>query len=234
MGRLLTVLLIFVFSELISQNTLEEVYNQTAKVYGIDDVLVNGSKYRSLHPVASGNPFFTDGTFSEGDISLKGRDFKVVFLKFDIEQQKVILKVFPDSANFKVIVLNNNYINNFTLQGKYFVNISSLLKTNSVSGFYELVYHGSFVFGRSYKKEFVANYSNNYPNGKYSKIKKASFVFREDGKHRIKKNKDLYYLFPQKKDLIKRFIKDNKIKLRKASNHKLNILMQYCDEISTE
>lgn len=234
MRRLITFLLVFISLNLFSQSNTEDIYNYTSEVYGIDDILVNGSKYRTLHPVAYGNPFFADGTFSKGNLSLKGRDFQNVLLKFDIEQQKVILKAFPDSANFKVIVLNDNYIKSFTLHERYFVNISDILETTTVDGFYELVYKGGFVFARSYKKGFVAVYSSKYPNGKYSKTKRESFIFRENLKHRIKKKKDLYELFPQQKGLIKKFMKDNKIKLHKASNQNLNILMQYCDEVSAK
>ena len=229
-----TFLSLLISLSLFAQNATEELRQHTSEVYGIDDILVNGTEYRTLHPIASGDPFFETSACLKGTINLKGRSFQDVLLKYDIEQQILVLKGFADSARFEVIALNNNYVKSFWLKGRYFVNIESLLPHSLIKGFYELIYKGSFLFVRWYSKEFVASYSNRYPNGKYSKTKAENFLVRNGEKYRIKKKKDLYKLFPQQKASVKKFMKDNKIKLKKSSNQKLNNLMQYCDEVSTK
>jgi len=229
-----TFLLLLIALSLSAQNATEELRQHTAEVYGIDDILVNGITYRPLHPIASGNPFYVSSVFVEGQIDLKGRSFQNVLLKYDIEQQKLILKHFLVSGNFEATALNNNYVKSFLLQGRYFVNIQSILKNNESKGFYELIYRGNVLFVREYKKVFVGTFSDKYPYGKYSDTKTTNFLFLNGEKFKIAKKKDLYNLFPQHKVLIKKFMKENKIKLRKSGNNKLNILMQYCDEISTK
>ena len=217
-----------------SQSQLEDIRESTSTFYGTDDVLINGGVYTPLHPVASGNQYFIRSNFSKGSLSLVGRDFQNVDLKFDIEQQRLILKGFIDSVNFEIIVLNDNYIKEFVLFDYKFVNLSNYLNSKTIKGFYELIYSGSFVFVRSYHKEFLASYSNRYLNGKYSETKIENFIIRDNIKYEIKKNKNLFSVFPEQKGLIKKFMKDNKIKLRKASNTSLNKLMQYCDEVSMQ
>lgn len=232
MGRLLVGLLIFLFSGLYSQNVLEEIHQYATEIYGVDDMLINGSNYSQDHPIAYGDPFYFENEFYKGNLNLKGREFNDVLLKFDIEQQKLILKGFVDSLKFEIIVLNDNYVKNFVLHDKYFVNISNLLQTKTQKGFYELIYHGNFVFVKSYQKEYLGVYSNRYPNGKYSQTKVEKFIIKNNIKYRIKNKKSIYLIFPEQKLLLKKFMKDNKIKLRKASNNSLNILMQYIDEVS--
>lgn len=234
MRRLYTVLLIFLFPGLFSQTTQEEIHKYATEVYGIDDLLVNGSIYAPLHPVAYGSQYLVKSTFSKGSLNLVGREFHDVDLKFDIEQQKVILKGFIDSVHYKVIVLNDNYIKDFLIDDKHFVNISKHLNNKSVKGFYELVYNGEFVFIKSYKKEFLGVYSNRYPNGKYSKTNAESFIIKNNNKYTIKNKKSIFSVFPEQKQEIKIYMKDNKIKLRKASNKSINNLMHYCDEVSSQ
>ena len=208
MRKLFTVLLIFIFSGLFSQSQLEEVRDYSSTFYGTDDVLINGGVYTALHPVASGNQYFIKSNFSKGNLSLIGRDFHNVDLKFDIEQQKLILRGFIDSVNFEIIVLNDNYIKEFTLFDYRFVNIANYLSSKTIRGFCELIYHGNFVFVRSYNKEFLASYSNRYLNGKYSETKIENFIIRDNIKYEIKKNKNLFSVFPEQKGLIKMFMKD--------------------------
>lgn len=234
MRRLYTVLLIFLFSGLFSQTTQEEIHKYATEVYGIDDLLVNGSIYAPLHPVAYGSQYLVKSTFSKGSLNLVGREYHEVDLKFDIEQQKVILMGYIDSVNYKVIVLNDNYIKDFSIHDKHFVNISNHLNNKSVKGFYELIYTAEFVFIKSYKKEFLGVYSNRYPNGKYSKTYTEKFIIKNNIKYTIKNKKSIFSVFPEHKQEIKTYMKDNKIKLRKASNINLNNLMQYCDEVSSQ
>jgi hypothetical protein len=227
-------LLLLLSLNIFAQNATEQLWQQTSEIYGTDDILVNGTTYRPLHPIASGDPFFINGIFVHGQLNLKGRSFQNVLLKFDIEQQKLILKHFVDGAKFELIAFNNNYIKSFSLHGRFFVNIDDLIKNDKAKGFYELIYQGDFLFVREYKKVFVSTFSDKYPYGKYSDTKTTNFLFLEGEKFKISKRKDLYNLFPQHKVLIKKFMKEHKIKLRKSNNNKLNILMQYCDEISTK
>jgi hypothetical protein len=234
MKKFVVFLLLLLNLNIFAQNATEQLRQHTSEVYGIDDILVNGTTYRPLHPVASGNPFYGNGVFVKGQVDLKGRSFQDVLLKFDVEQQKLVLKLFIDAAKFELIALNNNYIKSFSLHDRYFININTIVKNNDFKGFYELIYHGGFLFVREYKKVFIGAYSDKYPYGKYSDTKATNYLFIKGERFKIAKKKDLFNIFPQHKVLIKKFMKEHKIKLRKSGNNKLNILMQYCDEISTK
>ncbi|PLX14551.1 MAG: hypothetical protein C0598_01010 [Marinilabiliales bacterium] len=231
MKHLLSILFLLSFSGLFCQTTITELKVKSEEKYGPDDILINGISYIPLHPSANGNPFFGENTFITSYINLKGRDFKNVLLKYDIEQQVVILKV-NESYGGKKINLSNNYIKDFVINNKHFVNINEFDIEDEYIKFLELVYMGDFIFGNYYSKNFLAVYSNKYPYGKYTKTKVSKYLFLNGKKYFIKNKGDILSLFPEHKHDIKKFIKKNKIKFRKATNDEFFKLMQYCDELN--
>lgn len=229
MHRFFTLVLFLTFSNIFCQAQMGELKEISEKKYGPDDILINGSSYVPSHPSANGNPFLGENKFTPSTINLKGRRFKNTLLKYDIEQQLIVLKV-DDNYRSKVISLRNNYIKDFYLHNMHFVNLNDKDINDENVQFIELVYEGDFIFGNYYSKDFLAVYSNKYPYGKYNKTKISRILFI-NGKKVLKKNKrDLFSVFLEYKHDIKKFIKKNKIKFRKANNADYFKIMQYCDE----
>lgn len=229
MYRFLTLILLFSFSSLFCQTSIEDLKGVSEKIYGPDDILINGSSYVPSHPSANGNPFLVANEFSLSEINLKGRNFNNVLLKYDIENQMVILKV-DNSYGSKIITLRDNYIKDFNLHNKHFINLKEKGIDDKNIKFLELVYEGNFIFGNYYSKAFLAVFSTKYPYGKYTKTKVSHYIFLKNKKIAINKKRDLLLVFPEHKHEIKKFIKKNKIKFRKATNADYFKIMQYCDE----
>ncbi|NOY50571.1 MAG: hypothetical protein GXO88_08425 [Chlorobi bacterium] len=229
MKRQFTIIFLFVFARLFSQVTLSEISTKTNIKYGSDDILINGGNYVPLHPAAHGDAFFMENAFYNGKLLLKGRQFEDIAIKFDIEQQKLLLRLDSVSAEYSIIQLNDNYIKEFYIHGQHFINLNNRGIHNSGMTFVELVYDGGFLFVKYYKKEFLTVFSNKHPYGRYSETKTEKYIFRNGEKIRLKSKRDLYDAFPGNNAMIKLFIKQNRIRFRKASNKKLLILMKYCD-----
>ncbi len=229
MYRFLTLILLLSFSSLFCQTSIGDLKEISEKIYGPDNVLINGSSYVISHPSANGNPFLGDNKFTPSTINLKGRSFNNVLIKYDIEFQMVILKV-DNSYGSKIITLRDNYIKAFNLHNKHFINLKEKGINDKSIKFLELVYDGSFIFGNYYSKSFLSIYSNKYPNGKYTKTKVSHYLFLNNKKINIKNKRDLLLVFPEHKHDIKKFIKKNKIKFRKATNADYFKIMHYCDE----
>jgi hypothetical protein len=224
-----TIVFLFVFTTLFSQITPSEISTQASIKYGPDDILINGGRYVPLHPAAYGDAFFIENSFYKGKLLLKGRKFDEVAIKFDIEQQKLLLNISAASSGSNIIKLNDNYVKEFYIHGQHFINLNNRGIHSPGITFVDLVYDGGFIFGKFYKKEFLAVFSTKYPFGRYSETKTEKYIFRNEKIIRIKSKRDLYEAFPGNKASIKHFIKQNRIKYHKASNEKLLILMQYCD-----
>ena len=211
---------------------VEDLYNRSEQVYSTDDLLVNGQIYIPARPRAKGSPYFGGKQFVEGSVQIKGRQFKGVLLKYNLENQRIILRAALESGKYVTILLNSNLIDHFTIDGQYFINAVSFFEDLEVSGFYTLVYEGNFTFLVKYEKTFRAVYDNQTPEGSYTELHSDFFIF-EDGKlENITKKKALLNYFPLHKKEIKSFMRKYKIQYKKASVTELNQLMNYCDTIS--
>ena len=212
---------------------VEKLYKQTEQIYSTDDLLVNGQIYIPTRPRAKGSPYFGEKEFVKGSVQIKGREFKDVLLRYNLEDQRLILRVAIESGKIITIVLNSKLIDYFIIGGQRFIYVDSFLDDVEVSGFYVLVYKGSFAFLIKYEKSFRAVYDIQTPNGSYTDMKSDYFIF--DGNKLIgvsKKKMLLNYFLPQKKE-INSFMRKQKIQYKKASMISLNHLMKYCDSIST-
>ncbi len=212
---------------------VEELYNHTEQIYSTDDLLVNGQIYIPTRTIAKGSPYFGKNKFSEGSVIIKGRQFNEVLLKYNLEDQRLILRAALESGKYVTIVLNSKLVDAFNIGDQEFINADSYFNNSNFSGFYTLVYEGSFVCLVKYKKTFRAVYDTQTPNGSYTEMKSDYFIFENGRLENITKKKALLNHFPIQKKEIKSFIRKHKIQYKKANIFSLHQLMKYCDSIST-
>ena len=212
---------------------VEDLYNRSEQIYSTDDLLVNGQIYIPSRPRAKSSPYFGGKQFVEGSVQIKGRQFNEVLLRYNLEDQRLILRAAVESGKYVTILLNSNLIDHFTINGQRFINVDGFLKDSGGSGFYVLVYEGNFTFLIKYEKTFRAVYDSQTPNGSYSEIKSEYFIFDEDNLIVVSKKKALLDYFSPNKKEIKNFMRHQKINYKNASVAELNQLMKYCDSVST-
>ena len=212
---------------------VEGLYNRSEQIYSTDDLLVNGQIYIPTRPRAKGSPYYGGKQFVEGSVQIRGRQFNGVLLRYNLEDQRIILRAAVESGKYVTILLNSNLIDHFTINGQHFINVDSYFKDTEISGFYTLVYEGSFTFLIKYEKTFRAVYDNQTPNGSYTEMKSDYFIFDENKLVMVTKKKALLYYFSPKKKEIKNFMRQQKINYKNAGITSLNQLMKYCDSVST-
>ena len=212
---------------------VENLYTHTEQVYSTDDLLVNGQIYIPLHPKAKGDPYFGENRFTEGSVSIKGRQYSGLLLKYNIENQRLILLTTVESGKYVSLLLNSNLVDAFAIGGLHFVHVGNFVQNLEPSGYFAEVYAGNFLFLIKYEKKFKAVYNNQERNGSYTKMQTSYFVF-EDGEFRnITKKKALLNYFSLHKKEINTFMRKHKIRYKKAGVEALNQLMKYCDSVST-
>lgn len=213
-------------------NEVDELYNHTEQIYSTDDLLVNGQIYIPTRRGAMGSPYFGENQFSNGIVIIKGRQFDDVLLKFNLEDQRLILRAALESGKYVTIVLNPKMLDAFSIGGHEFINANHYFNSSDFSGFYTLVYEGNFAFLIKYEKEFRPIYDTQTPNGSYNEMSLEYFVLEEGKLENITKKKALLSYFSIQKKEIKSFMREYKIQYKKASIFSLNKLMRYCDSVS--
>ncbi|RLD32722.1 MAG: hypothetical protein DRI72_06495, partial [Bacteroidetes bacterium] len=146
----------------------------------------------------------------------------------------LILKAARHRGGTVVISLNNEFVDNFRLGDRYFVNATDFRVKGLQTDFVELLYHGNFDFFVGYVKLFNSNYSSKAPYGYYGKTISFYYILQDGRLTRINAKKSLLGYFEPYKKEIKRFMKKNKIKYGKASYTQLHALMHYCDNLTVE
>jgi hypothetical protein len=212
--------------------TLFDLETFTAKLYGTNDVVVNGRKYIPTHYNAKGNPYFLTDNWMKGSLVIDGKKHDNQELLYNIDIEKVILKTTINSTDTIYLVLNSEFIEAFYLGGRYFVNASQTNFKKQFQGFLEQVYSGRFMVMTRHQKSFVSSYSKNSPNGFYSATTSVHYILNNGQISRVSTKKSLFNYFSAHKRDIKNYLHRNKIKYKQADALQLTKLFEYCDEIS--
>jgi len=216
------------------QEDLLLLISNTDSILGADDELINGVIYIQENLFASGHPFFLNSEWIKGSITVNGKKHDGLFIKYNINTDELIIRAERKRGGTPVITLNNEFIDNFYLGDRYFVNSMNFEVKGIQTDFVEQLYFGSFAFYVSYSKLFNNDYNNKTPYGSYAKTTASYYLMQNDVITNIASKKALFnYFEPYKKD-IKKFMKRNKIKYNKASSSQLYDLMQYCDQLTTK
>ena len=86
--------------------------------FGMDQELVNGSQYYNRHLQAAGHPYFMENSYRNASVSIRGRLFDDVSLKYDVYYQQVLLEYTSFSGAPNQVILVNEHLDYFTL-GNY-------------------------------------------------------------------------------------------------------------------
>lgn len=201
-------------------NTKAYFQNET----GADLHLYTGKEYIKPSVNIKGHPFFETDQMQSGEIFYDGTFYENVPLQYDIASQEVVINRYNSN---EAIQLPNEKIKYFLFDGKRFENIFSIegKDENVKSTIYEIMSSG--------KASVLIKRIKKIKNGLRAEDP-ASFV--EEDEFYVRKEKNLYTIndkgsvmeaFGDKKDLIKTFIRKNKLRFKKNTEKELIITAEY-------
>jgi hypothetical protein len=211
---------------------LSQILEQASLKYGIDDALVNGLLFLPGNINAAGDPYFYGNGWKAAKLSVNERIFSVEAIKYDICDERLILLVALNSGSRVPLVLNNDFIQWFTLSDANFVHANLYFAKDEMKGFVDLIYEGNITFISKYKKEFVNMYTQVTPFGKFSETKVTYYLIKDKKVIKIRNKRTLLSAFEANRKEINRFMKTNDIHFRKATHSQLANLAKFCDDAS--
>lgn len=211
-----------------SSNTAK-TYNQFHRLNDNNQVLYNGKKYLPEHSRAIGHPFYYDNFIQQSSVFLKGMKFNNTTLNYNIYKQIFVITYIDMMGATKEIVLPNSFIDTVWIQNQtYVTNKYENIKTP----FVEIIEGRNFSIVISRTKEYSLNHSSTGAQHTYSNTIKASFLvynsqlYKYKGKHKLLKS------FPKNmQEPLKSFLKNNHIKIKKATSQQLKYFIEQCDEL---
>lgn len=224
--------IIIVFSTtLLSQNhnyseKLSALLDSTQKSYGSSDMLVNGAVYFPEHRQASGSPYLFSDDFIHGTVFTDGLTFDGCELSYNIvTQQLIMLATMPNGARLP-IQLDNTLVDSFLLYDYLFVNTNKLnIKINTP--FALAIQQGQNQWVLSYTKQFINQYNQNTPHGKFSNTSRSLYYSDNKQLVRIKSRKAFIKLSPEIKKELSQYFSKKRIKIKSASPEQLAHLIEF-------
>ncbi len=190
--------------------------------------LYNGSIYLERYPGVKGHQYYLSDYWVQGSISYLGLTYDSVLLKYDILNDKVIVENSDEFGRSLGIDLNKDNIDWFRLEESIFIRMHD---TSGYKGIYELAYSGDSKLLIKRKKIIGQAIG---PTGKYKSFYSNDELILQAKNQifKVSKANSIAKVYPEYKNLIKKFQRSLKIDFRHDKEKYLIEMVKYCDSLS--
>ena len=223
------------FAQETTENFNEEVmsfYNTIKLYYPANDEIINGTVYYYPNKKIKGTPFFNNEKWNVATLFLKNKAYPSLRLKYDLVNNELIIKYKFNNNVEKLINVNKAHVDSFILGSFLFINSKLILPYTEEITFYNQVYKGNISMYRSYDKRFIDMYDDRFPAGKFSTLSNDLYLLENNELYGISNfNSFLHFFKKEFRNKIKRYLKNNNIEFRDASQSQLENIMKYCNSL---
>lgn len=233
MIRTLTIIMTLVLSgtiNLIAQEpSITEYLAHCEDKYGSDTDLVNGEKYFYPYTRTLGDPFLYNEPRT-ATVRIHGKEFSGQMLRYDIFNQQLILDFQNLYGSSSSLVLRDEWVEAFFLEGKSFKKLKS---PEGSDAYYQFVTEGPISCIYFWEKDYLLNLNSGVQEYYFTEADKKTFLYIDQQFYPYKSNGNFIKTFdPAIQKSIKQFIRQAKIKVKSASDSQMRHLVQYCNSLS--
>jgi hypothetical protein len=208
-------------------NTWKEYFDLS---YGPDYNLINGIEYLYLYSNVTGHPFFGENRFYTGRLVIDDQEFQDVDIKYDIYNQNIILRYLLVSGGLNQIILNNEFIQEFNIDGRFF---RKYFFPETGTRFFQVVASGKINCLYYWEKNLDQSSSSAWNPYSFALQKKQAYIVINNKIYPFKNRRSFVRLFPaQYQKEIKQFIRKNRIWLKRASDNGMRRLIEFCNQLT--
>lgn len=191
-------------------------------------LLYNGRIWKSRYSNIREYEFFLTKNWISGDVTINGRTFVNVLLRYDVFNDELLAMVDPGTF----VQLNKEAVAAFKLnyqQNKYLFENFNNKNVNSLKGYGQVIYKGDIYLIIKYFKQIKILAVDN----KYDEFYQTQSIYLlKDGQiYRISGKKDLYKVLSGKEVEIQKYIRDKGIKLNKKKPETFIPVLQFYDSL---
>lgn len=193
-----------------------------------NQILYNGRIWRNLYYLTEGDQFLFSKKFLPGSIAINGKIFTNVFLKYDIYKDEILTPA--DTGG--ILQLNKELVDSFSLffQNKTYQFIR--MQDDSVKGskkYFNVLYKGKTALCIKYFKKIEHPVDGG--NDRFYAFNRLYFV-KDNLAYLITGKRDLMKILINEKELIKTFIKKNRLDVSEKEPESFIPVIRYYDNIS--
>jgi hypothetical protein len=190
--------------------------------------LFYGRMWRDLYYMVDGDQFLFSADFLPGSVTLNGKTFNNVNLRYDIFKDEILTPFRPGG----ILQLNKEMVDSFSfsiLNKVYRFTRLPEDTINNLKGYAHVIYKGKTSLYIKYSKKIDRSKTGG-ENEKFYQITKIYFM-KDNSTYLISNKKDLLKPMSEFKDPISNFIKKNRLSFSKQDPESFIPVIRYFDTI---
>jgi len=208
----------------------QDAFREMDQVYGPDPLLYNGKKYSYFLPHGTGgHQFLISEEYLTGEVTVKGIKFDGVALNYDIYNQQLLLQCANETGASNIIEVSRAWLESFrldTLEFKY-------LNFDRDPRFYQVLGDKPCQILYYWRKNLKLSNFSGHANYTFLPPVKTRYVLTGGELHPFSSKSSLIAIFdPMHKLEIKNYMKNNKIKLKQASDQVMTELINFIGNLN--
>ena len=204
------------------------------RAFGQDQELVNGRQYYNRHPSSMGHPYLLQGWAHQGSVTLRGKIYTNIWLKYDIEAQQIEVEYRTMNGGENQVILVNDRVDEFYIEDYYFRRMKLEPELSRIQ-FYQVLGGGPMIWYIRWEKKLVPVSGDSRFVEEYSKSKRHFLVELEGNVYPVHSEKSFVKLFPKEiQKSMKRLIRSNHLQIRSDSVEQLELFIQAAIKLMTE
>ncbi|MCD4710374.1 MAG: hypothetical protein K8R52_05965 [Bacteroidales bacterium] len=191
--------------------------------YGQDQELVNGMQYYNRHSRSMGHPYLMEGWAHQGSVTIRGKLYSDIWLKYDIHAQQVEVEYRTINGANNQVILVGDRVDDFTI-GEYYFRKMKLGEEQEK--FYQVLGEGRMVWYIWWEKKLVPVSGDSRFIEEFTNAKRSYLLELDGSVNAFYNKKSFAKLFPKtiQKDM-KRLMKMNHLQVRSASPEQLELFI---------
>jgi hypothetical protein len=209
--------------------TAQYVNHDSQYVFGLNPLLYNGKYYTYfLAPGTIGTPFIESREFVEGTATIRGVLFTGLKLNYDVYNQQLVLNYRDAIGAVSQIAISDAWLEEFTLGDMAF----KVLQTSDTSRrIFRVIGSGPDLLLEYRTKSVAVDNQLGTKNFRFSNLKITRYLQTETNIKSFTGNKSFLSLFSGEKQLVIRaYLRENRIRIRKSGYQELLKLINYCNK----
>jgi len=209
--------------------------NIVANYYGtIGDQsrLYNGPEYNFYPKSIKGSAYFADALdFNTGGVQYDGFEYKNLQVMYDLNKDAIVMQMPNKEASIELI---SERLQGFDLLGHHFIRIEPAVLANAqnlTAGFYDQMYKGKteFIIRR---EKAIQNNTSGVLDRFFTDESRKMYLFINGAYKSFNNQNSLYDVLGDKKEELKKYVKDNHISFRDEKEQAMVKVIAYYDQIT--
>ncbi|MGJ8742973.1 hypothetical protein [Polaribacter sp.] len=183
----------------------------------INNGVIYIEQYRTLK---DNHHFLIDHNFHNGDVEYDGQTYYNIPIKYDVFEDNLIVKIPSVNENYPLVLAKEKI-------SAFYLNSNSFINTKENGFMSQLSKYKDFILYKKYFKKRLSKTSTRFSYHKFIP-ENTYFIGKNDVYTNINKKKYWLQLFPNKKNIIRGYFKENAQKLEHKPDAFMIELLKKC------